>query len=356
MFDIEQIFVRLQNTIQEVMACIDQTAKNIALVVDEQHYLFGTITDGDIRGAILAGMSLDASVNELLKRKKNSIYAQPITAHVNTEKNLLLNLMHQHNIHQIPLLNDKNRVVDLITIDDLLPEQSLSIQAVIMAGGFGTRLRPLTENTPKPMLPIGDKPVMELMINQMQEVGIRRVNITTHYLPEKIMDYFGNGQAFGVDINYVNEDQPFGTAGALSLMDPPQEPLLVINGDILTGVDFRRIYAYHQNHKADLTVGVRQYDLKVPYGVIECDGPFVRQLVEKPTYNFFVNAGIYLLQPSAHAYIPTGKRFDMTDLIELLIAEGRSVVSFPIVEYWLDIGKHADYVQAQEDAKNKELS
>jgi NDP-sugar pyrophosphorylase family protein len=318
--------------------------------------LLGAITDGDIRRAMLADLSLDTAVSKVLELKANSSYPNPVTAQANTDQATLLELMRQHRIHQLPLLDDDGRVVGLITLDELLPNKVLPLQAVIMAGGFGTRLRPLTENLPKPMLPVGDKPVMELMINQMREVGIRTVNITTHYLPEKIMDYFGDGQTFGVDINYINENQPLGTAGALSLMDSPQEPLLVINGDILTGVDFRTMFTYHQEHQADLTVGVRQYDIKIPYGVLECDGPIVLGLREKPVYNFFVNAGIYLLQPEVHQYIPTGQRFDMTDLIEHLITTHHKVISFPIVEYWLDIGQHSDYQKAQNDIENETSS
>jgi NDP-sugar pyrophosphorylase family protein len=222
-----------------------------------------------------------------------------------------------------------------------------------MAGGFGSRLHPITKDLPKPMLPIGDRPLMELTIRRLHRAGIRRINITTYFLPEKIIDYFGDGKPFGVEINYVKEESPLGTAGALGLMQVPKDPLLVINGDILTTMDFRAMLIYHRRHKADLTVAVRHYDIRIPYGVLECDSHRVRRLREKPTYSFFVNAGIYLLQPTVHRYIPNNQRqrYDMTDLIETLIADGRAVVSFPVMEYWLDIGQHADYQQAQADLK-----
>jgi len=237
----------------------------------------------------------------------------------------------------------------------LLPDRALPLQAVIMAGGGGTRLRPLTENVPKPMLPVNDRPLMELIIEQLSQAGIRQVNVTTHYKGQQIVDHFGDGQDFGVELNYINEDRPLGTAGALGLMKTPQEPVLVINGDVLTQLNFRAMFDYHREHQADLTVAVRKYDLNVPYGVIESDGAFVRGLVEKPLLSFFVNAGIYLLEPSVHRYIPHGQRFDMTDLIQRLLEEERPVVSFPVVEYWLDIGLHADYKQAQEDIENRRL-
>ena len=221
-----------------------------------------------------------------------------------------------------------------------------------MAGGSGTRLRPLTEDLPKPMLPVGDRPLMEVIIDQLRQSGIGRVNITTHYLPEKITDYFGNGENFGVELNYVSEDRPLGTAGSLGLIDWPRETLLVINGDILTKVNFRAMLDYHQEHRADITVGVRKYDIQVPYGVVECEDQRVCRLREKPNLSFFVNAGIYMLEPSVNEHIPNGQHYDMTDLIERLIHKGRSVVSFPIVEYWLDIGEPSDYERAQKDMKN----
>lgn len=354
MKNIRKIMLPPSVSILETMEAINRGAAGIALLVDDERRLIGTITDGDIRRAVMSGLSLHTSVKILLSRKA-ARYPTPITAHFRAKKSHILSLMHKHVVRQIPLLDDEGRVVELVLMDELLPEQILPLQAVVMAGGFGTRLRPLTEELPKPMLPVGERPLLELIIEQLREADICRVNITTHYKPEKITDYFGDGQKFGVELNYVNENMPLGTAGALGLMEMPLEPLLVINGDILTQVDFRAMQAYHRTHQADLTVAVRQYDFQVPYGVLECDGPYVLGLREKPSYNFFVNAGIYLLQPTVHHYIPRNQRFDMTDLIETLISAGKTVVSFPIVEYWLDIGQHTDYQQAQEDLQSGRL-
>jgi NDP-sugar pyrophosphorylase family protein len=225
-----------------------------------------------------------------------------------------------------------------------------------MAGGSGTRLRPLTEDLPKPMLPIGGRPLMERLVEQLQQAGIRQVNVTTHYKPEKIVEHFGDGHAFGVEMRYVNEDRPLGTGGALGLIAPPQETLLVINGDIVTQVSFRAMLAFHQEHQAKMTVAVRRYEVQVPYGVVECEGSQVRQLREKPQLGFLVNAGIYLLEPSVYEFIPHGQHFNMTDLIQWVLEAGQTVVSFPIREYWLDIGQHPDYVQAQDDVRNGRLS
>lgn len=346
---ISAFLVRPAQTIREAIRTIDRAAKGIALVVDEQGRLVGTVTDGDVRRALLDGISTEERVALLLQRKAESPYPAPITAPAGTPPTLLLQQMQAQSIRQIPLLDETGRPVELATLDALLPQQFLALQAVVMAGGFGTRLRPLTEELPKPMLPVGDRPLLERILNRLQQAGIQQVNITTHYMPEKITDYFGDGSDFGLSIRYVSEAQPLGTAGALSLIETPDEPLLVLNGDILTSLDFGAMLAFHREHRADLTVAVRQYDLQVPYGVLLCEGAEVRQIREKPTYSFFVNAGIYLLQPEAHRYIPGGQRFDMPELIERLIEEGRRVVSFPIVEYWLDIGHPDDYARAQAD-------
>ena len=351
--DVKSACIVPDSSLCEAITCIDREKRGIALVVDTEGRLVGTITDGDIRRAILAGLGVDTPIAVLLARKANSLYPHPVTAPVDTSPEALLQLMKDHVIRHIPLLDESGRVAGLVTLDELMPGPELPMQAVIMAGGLGTRLRPLTEAVPKPMLPVGGRPLMERIIGQLKLAGIRRVNVTTHYRPEKITEYFGDGRAFGVELNYVNEDHPLGTAGALGLISAPEEPLLVINGDILTEVDFRAMLAYHQDHQAKMTVAVRRYEVQVPYGVLECEGAKVREILEKPKLNVFVNAGIYLLGPLAHRYIPNDERFDMTDLIQRLLEAGELVVSFPIREYWLDVGQHMDYEQAQTDVKNR---
>ena len=346
--DIARLCVTAAETLRDVIRCIDQNQKGIALVIDADRKLIGTLSDGDVRRAMLGGRGLDVRVDALLAEKSAAaVYPRPVTARVGTEPTVLLQMMHDMVIRQIPLLDENERVASLVTMSDLLPEALLPLQAVIMAGGLGSRLLPLTESTPKPMLPVGGKPIMERIIKQLRDSGIRRVNVTTHYRPEKIRSHFGNGQKFGVDLSYVEEQSPLGTAGALALMDTPSEPLLVINGDILTQVDFRAMLDFHREHRAEMTVGVRRYEIEVPYGVIECDGVNVCGLTEKPQVGFFVNAGIYLLEPSVHSYIPNGQCFNMTDLIQRLVERGSTVVSFPIREYWLDIGRQSDYELAQ---------
>jgi NDP-sugar pyrophosphorylase family protein len=224
-----------------------------------------------------------------------------------------------------------------------------------MAGGFGKRLGPLTEKTPKPMLPVGDRPLLERTIQQLRRSGIRDVSLTTHYLRDNIEQHFGRGEAFGVNLSYLKEDHPLGTAGGLKLLKKVEGPLLVMNGDILTGVSFQEMLAYHRQYHAEMTVGVRTYEVSVPFGVVECEDIRVTRMHEKPLLRFFVNAGIYLIESSVFEWIPEGQRFDMTDLIQKLLETGRSVVSFPIVEYWLDVGRPEDYRQAQEDVKTGKI-
>jgi NDP-sugar pyrophosphorylase family protein len=224
-----------------------------------------------------------------------------------------------------------------------------------MAGGFGSRLRPLTDQIPKPMLPVGDRPLLERTIARLRDSGIRTVNVTTHHLADQIKSHFGDGEAMGVDIHYVSEERPLGTCGGLRLVEELKEPVLVINGDILTGVNFGDLVGFHRKVGADATVCVRKYEVQVPYGVVEVDGTWLRGVKEKPSVGFFVNAGIYLLEPTVQRFIPEGERFDMTDLIARLLAEGRPVATFPIVEYWLDVGQPADYAQAQRDVETSRI-
>ena len=347
-----QFLVTPETTIRGVTECINANAKGLALVLDEAGRLLAPITDGDIRRAVLAGINFEAPLQKLLDLRAATTALPPITAPLGTSHAELLRIMNEKSVRHLPLLDAEGCVVDVALMKELIKEYDQPLQAVIMAGGFGHRLRPLTDTLPKPMLPVGEKPMMELIINQLRDSGIQKVNVTTHFEPEKIKDYFGDGSGFGVDLNYVSEESPLGTAGALSLMEEKHERLLVINGDILTEIDFRSMLAFHVEHAADLTVAVRAYDFQVPYGVIESDGAVVTGLQEKPLMQFFVNAGIYLLEPSVHAHIPQDEHFDMTDLIKRLLAAGRPVASFPVVEYWLDIGQHADYQRAQEDVKS----
>jgi dTDP-glucose pyrophosphorylase len=330
------------------MEHIDRSGKGIALVVDINGRLISTVTDGDIRRAVLAGIDLNLTVSELLPLRPAEA-AAPVTAPAETPDSVLLHMMNERGIRQIPLVDEHERVVDLILLADLARDYELPLRAVVMAGGFGTRLRPLTEELPKPMLPLGSRPLLELIVEQLRDAGIKQVNVATHYKGEVISDHFKDGQDFGVDIRYVKEDQPLGTVGALSLLEETDEPLLVMNGDILTRIDFRSMLSFHREHKSELTIAVKQYEFDVPYGVVLTDGVSVKGISEKPVVRQFINAGIYLLNPSVKRIIPNGQHYDIPDLIQALLTQNRSVVCFPIREYWLDIGKADHYDQAKID-------
>lgn len=351
MGEIETIFVESTDSIREVMECIERGAKGISLLVDADRRCCATITDGDVRRSILSGLPLDAPVSQLLVNGKRSQHLQPVSAPAGISREEMIDVMRREKVRHLPLLDPQGRVVDLAVLGDLLPDGRLPVQAVIMAGGFGKRLKPLTDDTPKPMLPIDGRPLMERTIERLRDAGIQSINITTHFMREKITDHFGDGMDFGVKLRYVSEEQPLGTAGSLGLVDTGEEPLLVVNGDILTHVDFRALVAFHRDQQAHLTLAVRQYDMEVPYGVVEAENGKVMGVREKPKLNFLVNAGIYLLEPSMRRFIPHDQRFDMTELIAKLIAEGIHVACFPVVEYWIDIGQPDDFQRAQEDMR-----
>lgn len=354
--DISKICVHPEDNIRQAITSIDQGVAGIALVVDDANRLVGTVTDGDVRRAMLGGLTLETRLSILLEQKKGTIYPQPVSAPAGSQPEDLVQLMRERVIRQLPLLDGEGRVVDLAILDDHLHYIDLPLQAVIMAGGFGSRLRPLTDDLPKPMLPINGRPIMERIIEQLRQAGIRRIHVSTHYKPEKIVEYFGDGKRFGVDLTYINEETPLGTGGALGLMDQPDQPLLVVNGDILTQVNFRILFEYHKDHQSEITIAAQQYEMQVPYGVLECEGSRVTGLKEKPKMEFLVNAGIYILEPGILKLIPKNTFFNMTDLIQSALDHQNKVVTFPIHEYWQDIGRHDDYDQAQDDVVNGKVS
>jgi dTDP-glucose pyrophosphorylase len=347
MHEISQFCVSPDESIAAVMRCLDQNAKQIALLVDGDRHLLGTVTDGDIRRRILAGLTIDAPATELTRDRTRA----PVVAHIDTPHDVLFAMMRENSVRQIPLLDDDQRVVDIALSTEFdNVDSDFRMKAVVMAGGQGIRLRPLTENTPKPMLPVGGKPLLERIINRLRQSGVTNVHLTTHYLAERIHDYFGNGEAFGVNLSYVNEEHPLGTAGALSLLEDSEDPVLVMNGDILTRIDFRSMLVFHNENRAALTVAVREEKFTIPFGVVETSGVRITKIVEKPSIARFVSAGIYLLSPHARRRVPKDQKFDMPTLISNLIDAGERVISFPLHEYWLDIGRHEDFAKANQDA------
>jgi dTDP-glucose pyrophosphorylase len=336
-------------TIAGAIEILERNQRGIVVVVDGAGKLVGTLTDGDLRRAFYRGLALTASVRDALPLVKPELRETPVWARQHTDATALSALFEAHDVLQIPLLDEDDRVVDIAfrEASTRVPE---AVQAVIMAGGLGKRLRPLTNETPKPLLQVGSAPVVDHLLHQLHDSGVRKVHITTHYLPDKIRDHIGSGESFGVEVNYVSETEPLGTAGALGLLQDRQQTLLVVNGDVLTNVNFRALIAYHREQRAGATVGVAAHEVAVPFGVVETDGDRVVGIAEKPVYTYFVNAGIYVLEPTALAAIPSSARLDMTDLVAVLVASGVKVVPFPITEYWLDVGREEDLAAANADA------
>ena len=350
MKNLQAFLVKSTTPILKATAVIDANQKGAVIVVDARNKLLGVMTDGDVRRAILAGIDLKQPVSVLLKRRAALFGKSLICCREDAPHAEQLALLQKYQLRHLPVVNEKNEVVGLALVEDLLKEAAPKMTAVVMAGGFGKRLSPLTKDTPKPMLPVDGKPVLERLITQLRSSGIHKVQISTHYKPDLIVNHFGDGKEFDVDIGYIQESQPLGTAGALSLLPPIKDPLLVINGDIITGVDFSAMQAFHNEHRAMMTVAVREVTIQVPYGVVKVDGENVTGLEEKPSSSHFMNAGIYLLSPEAMQFVPRGgKRMDMPDLINALVKKKKRVVSFPVREYWLDIGQMEDYKKAQVD-------
>lgn len=335
--------------VREAVEAIDAGAVEIALLVDDRRRLLGTISDGDVRRAMLAGTTLEDPVDSVVHRT-------PTSAPVSTEPARLLALMTERGIEQIPLLDDQGRVADLAFMRDVVQHtMAYDTPVVLMAGGEGLRLRPLTEDRPKPMLPVGaeDRPLLETTLEQIAGAGFRKVLLTVNYRAESIEDHFGNGDRMGLDISYVREQpgEQLGSAGSLNLArEHLDRPFIVMNADLLTKVSLGALIRFHAEDANMVTIGVRQYRLQVPYGVVDLDGTRVIALREKPTLGFFVNAGIYAVSPEAVQLMPEEiSEFNMTDLIDATLARGGRVGSFPIREYWLDIGQLADYERAHDD-------
>jgi len=348
----QNLLIRETTTVEEAMKAISLGQAGIAIVIDSDDHFLATITDGDIRRAILRKVQIDTPVSNLIIGRTIK-HSPTVVAPMGTSDQELLKLMKSKDIQHIPLLDKENRVKDLAWIQELLDEKDLpSLTAVVMAGGKGERLRPFTEEVPKPMLPIDNKPILEHMIGQLKKHGISNVFISAHYKSEIISDHFGDGKEFGVDIKYIHEAKPLGTAGSLGALARPDKQVLIVNGDILTGIDFRAFFEFHRIHKAVMTVGVRKYEIKIPFGVVELEDILITDIIEKPDRSVVINAGIYLLEPEAFEYLKTGEYFEMPELVQSLIKAKKKVISFPVQEYWLDVGKPSDYHRANNDVKN----
>ncbi|MBE0471259.1 MAG: nucleotidyltransferase family protein, partial [Methyloprofundus sp.] len=340
--DWQLLSVQPQTTLLETMVVLDREAKQIVLVVDDHKRLLGTVTDGDIRRALLAGSQLNDSVALAMNE-------QPVVGKEEGTETAWRQIMKRKSCRHLPILNSKGQVV-LVFYDKRSTLELKQNPVVLMVGGLGKRLRPLTETTPKPMLNVGGRPILETIVERLVEQGFSQFYFCVNYLGDQIQSYFGNGERWGVTIEYVLEQQQLGTAGAMSLIGAEfSQPCILMNGDLLTKVDFGVLVDFHTQNKSDVTVCAREYSQQVPYGVIELNNNQVTQIVEKPVYRYFVNAGIYVLAPEVIQSIPYNQYMDMPDLLQSVLDKQGEVSAFPITEYWKDIGRIPDFEQAQVD-------
>ncbi len=330
-------------SVRDAIAAIDRSRRQIALVVDPNGKLVATVTDGDIRRGILAGVALDGPVAQVMHRF-------PTTVRRGDSDLAVRQIIRDRKLQHIPVLDDAGRLVDLVTLEELFEVTSKSTRVVLMAGGLGKRLRPLTETVPKPMLLVGGKPLLEQIIGVFAEQGFSNISISVNYRREMVQDHFEDGTAFGVNIEYIEEDEPMGTAGALSLLkERPTEPCIVMNGDLLVSLKFADLLKFHNDLGATGTMVVREYEHQIPYGVVRSQDGLMTGIEEKPTERFFVNAGIYVLSPQAFDEIQPGKPLDMPDLLTRLREKGSKVGVFPLAEYWRDIGRIGDLEAARSE-------
>ena len=340
----ESLLVGPETKLEDAVAVLDRGGARIVIVADRDRRLLGTLTDGDVRRALLRHLALDVPVSQVM-------CSTPQVAQREWSREHVLSLMESTRLLQLPVVDQSGRVVGVETLHDVLERRQLDNPVFLMAGGFGTRLYPLTQSCPKPLLKVGNKPILELILESFIDAGFHKFFVSTHYLPEMITEHFGDGARWGVDIRYVHEDEPLGTGGALGLL-PHEEinlPLFMMNGDLLTRVNYRGLLDFHDEHESIATMCVREYEHQVPYGVIKSDGHRITSMVEKPVQRFFINAGIYLLAPELVKSVLPGTRIDMPNLLQEAMAAGNDVTMFPVHEYWLDIGRMEDFHRAQDE-------
>lgn len=340
---LDDLLVLPEASVLDTMQVINRSGLEVALVCDARHRLLAVVSDGDIRRAILAGRPLTTPIIEVGNRSFTSTGPD-------TPRHEAVRIMVEHGFKCLPVVDGEGRLTDLHTLLMALLGQRTESWAVVMAGGRGERLGELTEAIPKPMLPIGDRPILEHIISHLVAHGIRRVFISVNHYAQMIENHFGDGSRFLCQIEYLREDKPLGTGGALSLLPgAPKAPLVVMNGDLMTGINITRLLAFHRAGEFLATVGLREYKVQIPFGVAELDGSRVTRLIEKPALNYRINAGIYVLSPQAVAMVPAGRMYPMTNLVEECLHRPGGVGAYHMQEAWNDIGLPDEY-RAQQPA------
>ena len=338
-----EVLVSPDTSIISTISVINNSALQIALVTDHENHLLGTVTDGDIRRGILKGLSLDDPVEKIMCNN-------PTTAELNEKRESIFSKIKINKIHHVPILDKDRRVVGIEVVDDLIVWKLMDNWVVVMAGGLGTRMRPHTVETPKPMLEIGGKPILETLLEKLIGFGFHKFYFSVNYKASLIKKHFGNGGKWNVTVRYLNENKRLGTAGSLSLLPKlDYYPILVINGDIITNVNFRQLLKYHHEHEVPLTMAVREYNFELAYGIVQIDNYYYESIEEKPIKKFLINAGIYVLEEPALDYIPKNEFFDMPELLQKIKEKKKKVAVFPIREYWLDVGQKNDFEKAEKD-------
>ena len=342
MYKIDEIKINQNASIKEALEVIDKGAIKVAVVLSDDGLLLGMLNDGDIRRALLKGMSLGDSIAGIINK-------HPVVANINDTKERILELANEKKLHQIPIISN-GKLIGIQDIREFLAPKNKPNKVILMVGGLGTRLRPLTNDVPKPMLDVGNKPILHTIVENFAKYGYTDIIMCVNYKSEIIKEYSGNGDKFGVKIEYVLENQRMGTAGALSLLQKrPKDDFFVMNGDLLTNVNFEYLHEYHKDSNACASICVRKYEMQVPYGVVNVRANKVTSIEEKPTQSFFVSAGIYMFSPIVLDFIPKGVFYDMPTLFSELLKHDFPIHPFPIREYWLDIGKMDEYRRANDE-------
>jgi len=343
----EKSTLYLTDTMEKAVEVLEENRLlGIGLVIDKDKKLLGTVTDGDIRRAIIKHCGMDTPVSQLMNH-------QPAVAKTGDSQENNLLLMAQKVIARLPVVDDVGVIVGLLTQDAVRTGSNYDNTVLLMAGGFGRRLYPLTKSTPKPLLKVAEKPILEAIVDQLSEQGFNKLFMSLHYRAEMIRDHFGDGSEWNVTIQYLEEDAPLGTAGALGLIHSATSvyPVMVINGDLMTRLNYGRLLEFHKEQGGVATLCVKEYEYQIPYGVVKVERGQVSLIDEKPSHKSFVNAGIYVLDEAVVRAVDKNRPLAMTDLLSSLVAEGERVNAYPIHESWLDIGRLSEYRRANKDVE-----